>query len=181
MNYHRYTDEEKQFCIDNINTLTYKQMADEFNTRFISNVNSYAMSDLCTKQLKIKRNKNTGNFAVRKDRPAKMPVGTEIDKSGYIWTKVDSIYHEGKTLNDQYKENWIQKQRLIYEQAFGEIPKGNIVVFLNGDRANFDINNLYSINRKAHAQMCKNNWYTNDKEHTLTAIKLCELACRLSE
>ena len=56
-----------------------------------------------------------------------------------------------------------------------EIPEGYFVIFLDNNQMNFDISNLYCVNRKIHVIMSKNKWYTNNKENTLTAIKWCEL------
>ena len=50
-----------------------------------------------------------------------------------------------------------------------------MVCFLDGDNNNFDLNNLYPINRKISAIMSKNKWWTHSRNHTLAAIKWCEL------
>ena len=40
---------------------------------------------------------------------------------------------------------------------------------------NCDISNLYMVNRKIHMTMTSNNWYSENKQQTLTALKWCEL------
>lgn len=40
------------------------------------------------------------------------------------------------------------KQRYIYEKHYGKIPKGYRVLFLDQDKTNFDINNLYLVRAK---------------------------------
>lgn len=92
------------------------------------------------------------------------PDGTERTRSGkwdYQYIKVG--------------DKWIPKQKVIYEQAFGELPEGMFVIFLDGNKRNFDLDNLYPVSRAVHARMCQNNWYTESREHTLTALKYCEL------
>lgn len=42
----------------------------------------------------------------------------------------------------------IRRARYVWEQAHGEIPKGHIVLHIDGDRNNDDINNLTLISRK---------------------------------
>lgn len=74
-----------------------------------------------------------------------------------------------------FKENWVQKHRYIYEQQHGEIPNDHIIIFLDGNKTNFSINNLYCISRKIHAVMNKNRWFSENPDLTLTAIKWCEL------
>ena len=66
-------------------------------------------------------------------------------------------------------------QKKIYQDAYGEIEEGKMVCFLDGNAENFDIDNLYPIDRKISAVMSANQWWTKDREHTLTAIKWCEL------
>ena len=44
---------------------------------------------------------------------------------------------------------WIPKTRWIWEQHFGNIPKGKSVMFLDGNHNNFDINNLKLIDEFA--------------------------------
>ena len=40
-------------------------------------------------------------------------------------------------------EHWQSKHSLLWEQHHGrKVPKGHIVMFADGDRRNFDINNL---------------------------------------
>lgn len=50
-------------------------------------------------------------------------------------------------------ENWVQKHRLIYEEAHGKIPDGHYVTFLDGDRTNFDLNNLALVSKEEHATL----------------------------
>ena len=59
------------------------------------------------------------------------PIGTESepDKNGLIRVKIN-------------EKQWIYKQRYIYEQHYGAIPEGYKVVFLNGDKTDYRIENL---------------------------------------
>ena len=70
---------------------------------------------------------------------------------------------------------WIPIQKKIWQDHYGEVPEGKMVIFLDGDRENLDIENLYCIDRRISAIMAANKWYTNSRDHTLTAIKWCEL------
>lgn len=64
------------------------------------------------------------------------PVGYErIDDDGYVLIKTD----EG--------EKMVLKHRHIWRQHHGEIPRGMIVTFRDGDRTNCDIANLELISR----------------------------------
>ena len=51
------------------------------------------------------------------------PIGTESLRSdGYVWVKVS----EPRT--------WREKHRIIWEEANGQIPKGHVVLFADGNR-----------------------------------------------
>lgn len=58
-----------------------------------------------------------------------------VDIEGYTWVRVS----QGKRR---------LKHRMIYEQHHGPISKTQIVKFIDGDKTNFDINNLKLISRR---------------------------------
>ena len=109
------------------------------------------------------------------------PIGSERWTGGYLYVKVaDNPLAKNFTTAD-IRKNWVAKHRLVWESAYGKIPKGGIVVFLDGDRSNFDLNNLYCTNKKITTVMIRNNWFSGNPELTLTAIKWCELHYRMIE
>ena len=64
------------------------------------------------------------------------PVGSEvIDRDGYVRVKIAD------------PRKWTYKHRLVWSQHNGAIPKGAIVVFLDGNKLNFDIDNLMMLTR----------------------------------
>jgi hypothetical protein len=71
------------------------------------------------------------------------PIGwTRIDVEGYHWTKVE----EG--LN-----GWVLTHRLAWEMEHGPIPKGAIIRFKDGNKLNFDIENLFIIDTKQNMEL----------------------------
>lgn len=67
------------------------------------------------------------------------PVGwTRVDTDGYTYMKVK----EPKT--------WKMLHVLIWEEEHGPVPKGKIVKFKDGNKSNFDIDNLELIDRQQH-------------------------------
>ncbi|MDR2020659.1 MAG: HNH endonuclease [Treponema sp.] len=65
------------------------------------------------------------------------PVGTEVtDEDGYV--KV-------KTRNPK---TWKFKHRLIWEAAHGKIPRGHAVIFADGNKVNFALENLLLVSRQ---------------------------------
>lgn len=61
-----------------------------------------------------------------------------ISKDGYVEVRVAP----GK---------FVLKHRLIWEEHFGSIPKGKIIIFKDGDKTNLDISNLEMIDREENA------------------------------
>lgn len=69
----------------------------------------------------------------------RLPIGSERVLDGFVQVKVA----DGK-LN----HNWKQKNRWIWEQNNGPIPKGCVIEFIDGDTRNFDLSNLRMVTRK---------------------------------
>ena len=68
----------------------------------------------------------------------KAAVGTEvIDDHGYIKVKVAD------------PSTWEFKHRLIYEKAYGPIPKGMMLAFIDGDKTNISLDNMMLISNEA--------------------------------
>lgn len=70
---------------------------------------------------------------------------------------------------------WEKKHLIVWRTAYGEIPKGYKVVFLNSDTLDCRIENLYLVHDAVHMMMIKNGWYSDNAELTKTAIMCCEL------
>lgn len=67
------------------------------------------------------------------------PLGSEYKCDGYTMVKV-------KTTGTRY-ERWKLKHVLIWEKYNGPVPKDSVVTFLDGNRDNFDINNLACVRK----------------------------------
>lgn len=69
------------------------------------------------------------------------PVGYErIDKDGYVLVKVAD------------DKKMVLKHRHVWQQHYGEIPRGYNVMFRDGDRTNCDISNLELVSRQEAAR-----------------------------
>ena len=98
------------------------------------------------------------------------PVGSErITKDGYCEIKVSDT-----------GRRWKSKHVLIYEKHHGKVPKGSAVIFLDGDKRNFDIDNLYLVTRSQLAMLNKNSLIQKDAELTKTAINVVDLMKKIS-
>lgn len=86
-----------------------------------------------------------------------LPAGSEvIDSRGDVYIKLE------KPKNNTKHGMWEKKSRWVYEQHHGKIPEGYKVTFLDGDKLNFDINNLILITNQEQAIACSNKLYCKD-------------------
>lgn len=79
--------------------------------------------------------------------PNRSEIGQEKKtKDGYIKVKIRDGALNG---------NWVYKHRLVYEQHYGKIPKGYVVMFADKNKENCDIDNLILVSR--HEDLIMNN------------------------
>lgn len=98
------------------------------------------------------------------------PVGSErVDADGYTLIKVAE------------PSTWKHKHRVIYEDKHGKIPKRSAVIFLDGNRSNFDIENLALVNRKKLLVLNKEGLIKNDAELTNAGLNVAELLIKTKE
>lgn len=64
-----------------------------------------------------------------------MPIGSLVFRTGeWYYEKVA----DGPNSND----NWRSKHVMVWEQSYGPVPKGHMVIFLNGNRRDYSLENL---------------------------------------
>lgn len=183
----KYTDEMKQFILDNYKGRYNQELADLFNQKFNTNVTSRTIksykannklnSGLSGKFRKGQAPHNKGKkmpkevyekvkhtmFAKGNVPPNHRPVGSErISKDGYIEVKVAE------------PNKWRLKQRVVYEEAKGKIPEGCTIILLDGNKRNFDIDNLRCITRSELLYLNRNG-LNNSNEITETGILMARL------
>lgn len=164
---HYYTQEEDLWLAEHANTVPYSKLIDLFNTKFGITVTKHGLEQHCQAHLGIYAddpNKFNNRIAWNK-----LPIGSE---------RVDKRFD---TLLIKTEKGWINKARYIYEQTYGELPKDHQVIFLDSDRMNFDLDNLYCIPTKHMVLMNRNGWCTTNRDITLAAIIYCELYYALQE
>ena len=177
MRYQRYTKEQTDWLIANVeNSINSIELAEQFNRKFKTNRNP---SSIRTKIKHTLPNHKWGWSGGREvgfgSSVTAREIGSERTTNGYLYIKINNKPISKNFTGKEIRENWVQKHRWLWEQANGEIPEGSMIIFLDRDRSNLDIANLYCINRKIHTIMIRNGWFTKDRELTLTAIKYAEL------
>lgn len=174
-----FTPEEDAWLIENYPKYRSDVLAMMFNERFDHPSSARNLIGRCNQNLGIVSDRQ--NYK-KGETPANiLPIGTERKtQTGYIMVKIDDKKSQ-RGDSATYHENWEFKHILEWEKHHGKMPPKHMIVFLDSNKENLDIDNLYCIPQKIAAWMARNKWYTDSREHTLTAIKWCELKLALGE
>ena len=190
-----YTEEQSIFLQNNAFGLTRPELTDRFNAKFGTNKGIGAIKGWCNRrqfvsgfdgqfnesspcwQKGLKGNEFKSHYSESSFTKAisgisdrrKHKIGDEVIRSGrpYVITSVER--------NKDLDSRIVSKRRYVYEKLFGKIPKGHRIINLDGDAFNCEPSNLYCVPIKFIPVLNKNGWLTHSREHTLTAIKWCEL------
>ena len=92
-----------------------------------------------------------------------------LDKEGYILIKIAK------------PNKWMRKHRWIYEQEYGAIPENSVIIFADGDKTNFSIENLICVSRKELRVLNKFGLIKNDAELTKTGLNVAKIRIKLAE
>lgn len=162
------SDEELEFIKENVKGKTSQELMEIFNKKFNRNLTRKQIA-----QIK-KYNGFTSGVNTKFSKGSKphnyKPIGSEfVDSQGYIWIKIAD------------PNKWIHKSLFIYEQTYGNIPKGYSVIFLNGNKSDHSINNLQLIRNKEKLVMKNKHLFYENKELTKTGILIAEIINKSSE
>lgn len=196
----KYTTEQREFFAEFVPGHSHKEIAAEFNRRFDSDITHLQVkSYIGNNKLNTGR---TGRFEkghVPASKGKKMspeqyekckatmfksgskpantdPIGTEkLLADGYIWVKIDDKPRVKKG------ENWIQKHRLIWEEAHGPIPDGHVILFLDGDRTNTVLENLAMVSQSVLSRLNQSHLIYDDPEATKAGIAIAEVLSKIGD
>ena len=99
-----------------------------------------------------------------------LPIGTErVKDRDRIYVKVA-------------KNKWIYKQRYIYEQYHKvKLTSNDFIVFLDGDKTNFNIDNLYKITRYEAAHLGNICAHSKSKDVRRVSIDVAKLMVKIKD
>lgn len=151
-----------------------EMMSEEFNYKFTSSMIEHKANRLGVR----KPNNGANNLDPRspsinwfmKGRPSlnTKPVGTETVmryKDGRIFV----------TVKIGMPNKWEFKHRLVYKEHYGEIPDGYMINFADGNRLNFEPDNLILVSKGENIMLNKYKLRFNDKDLTKTGLTLSKL------
>lgn len=75
-------------------------------------------------------------------------------------------------------KKWVRYKNYLYKKYKGDIPNGYVVIFLDGNRENFDLDNLQLISRRIDMLLNYSRCKFSDKEMTKTSILAFELGLK---
>lgn len=190
--FHKWTNEEKEYLIEITPGNRYieiqKIMSEKFNYDFTLKqiegaIKRYKLSTGLTGQFQkghIPVNKGVKGVIYEGTKKTWFqkgqapinyrPVGSErLNVDGYIEIKVAD------------PKKWRLKHNVIWEEHNRPIPEGYAVLFGDGDKSNFDINNLILVSRQQLLMLNRHNLIQNDADLTRTGIVIADLYQKMSE
>lgn len=172
MNY-AYTKEQDDWLREN--WVRYGgQSVQMFNERFGQNRTYQMIRSHCQNVLKVRVSKEVMSRRGRNNAGRYAPIGTITKAKGYWQIKVADEY--GKR-----SSNWMLLHRYNYIKAYGEIPDGMVVIFLDGDKDHCDASNLKAIPQSINALLMTKDLRSIHKTLTEAGIEWCELYQLLQE
>lgn len=189
-----FTQEQKDFIKNNYIGIGNKELTELFNKTFGTNFTSGQI-----KRYKHSKHYNsgiTGHFEkghVSANKGQKM-TAEQYEKCKATMFKKGDIPHNHKSVGserinkDGYllikiaePNKYVLKHRYIWEQANGPIPKGHVLIFLDGNKQNFDLNNLACITLAENAVLNHLKLRSTDKDITQAAINVAKIKHKISK
>lgn len=187
----RYIEEERQFFINFVPGHSHKEITEEFNRRFdehisVNQVKAYIHNHNlntgrtgCYEKGNIPFNKgkhfNAGGRSVetrfkKGNIPHNhRPVGSErFTRDGYIEIKVAE------------PNKWKLKHRVVYENAYGPLNKGEVIIFKDQNKLNVNLENLMVVSRNILARMNQNNLFGESSELTEAGVEVAKLIVEIN-
>jgi len=139
-----FTPKMTAWLIKNRPNKTIKEIVPVFNKRFKTNFTYIQIRNHCVyKGIKSGIAKGgVGNV---------LNVGTEkvFDKSfGTVYVKISNKPRRNIHEFRGHTGMWRQKHFVVWEAVNGPIPRNHLVIFANGNKNDFDINNLLLVHKK---------------------------------
>ncbi len=174
-----YKPEHDRWLVEHLEDGTYKELAAHFNATFGMNVSGEALrhrADRIGLNKKLNRGRVKTGELMRNHRV--FPVGTETIFGGIVLVKVSDVrgsYHNPSPHGHKDGGNWRKKAYINWENAYGSIPEGKRLVYLDGNSLNCDVNNLYFTDVGIQMHVARHGYLSENRDLTLAAIKWYEL------
>lgn len=196
---HNWTDEEKEFIRRYVRDHTWTETAEEFNRKFNCSLSRGAVKAAGVRYgIKTGRNgrfekgsipsnkgKKMSDDAYKKCAPTmfykgQMPANHK--PVGSVTLRKNKKRGQ-KTLYEKIAEPniWKEKHLLVWEQHYGSVPKGKMIIFADGNSMNVSIDNLMMIDRAQNAVMNKQKIRGSSKETMEVAVNIATLKIKIGD
>lgn len=173
-NQHHYTEEEELFLKENASRMTRRELQQAFNEKFGTSIKEDAIVMRCWQ--KGYKPMNDGKF-----KAGSVPwEKTEGGKEAYLKTLPRAELGKEYTMTGKpytyvrTERGREPKHRVIYREHFGELSRGEAVIFADGNKDNFSPDNLLKVSNSVMATLHGNHW-VGCKAIVEAGILWCEL------
>lgn len=102
------------------------------------------------------------------------PIGTMVrGKNGYLNIKISNT--------GPRKKRWISLQKYVWEKEHGKLPKGKIVIFLDGNHDNYSIDNLVAVSRAELMYINNHKLLSKNIEVARNGVLISRIAMKIKE
>ncbi len=163
-----YSKEQIEFIKNNINGKTSYEIIEMFNNEF-NILLTYQQLKHIKRKYNLKSNVNS-RFKKNDIPHNKRQLYDEfVSTDGYTYVKIKE------------PNTWVLKQKYIYEKYIGKIPKNKSVIFLNGNKEDFELSNLLLVD-DCDKLVAKNlHLFSSESEITKTGLTLAKLINKTSK
>ncbi|MDF2608895.1 MAG: phage protein [Lachnospiraceae bacterium] len=199
-----YTEEHKQFIRDHVANRQFPELTEMLNIHFGTNFEESAIKSLVYRlglsnglsgvnlsKAGIEHRFQKGHIPANKGKkgtggweptqfkkgsipPNRRPIGSErIDsKDGYTYVKIQ---------DGHLNKNWKQKHVLLWEEQNGPVPKGSVIIFGDGNKLNFNPDNLILVTRAQLARLNQLKLIQDSTELTRTGLVIADIANKIGQ
>lgn len=155
-----FSDEMFHFLKNIVENRTWEEITSMFNSRFGVNKSTQRIMNFCSSR--GLRNGLKGGHTGH-------PIGTEQMHDGYTFIKTAQ------------PNKWTPKHKFIWEEKNGPIPTGDIILFADGNKSNFNLDNLIKVNKKEFLHLNYFRLRFNDPEYTKVGIAIAKVIIKTKE
>jgi len=168
-----YTDEEIEFLRKNALGVNYATLAEMFTEHFGIYTNTKRISDICCQKgfsngIDSRFQQGHSVNEGRKQVGSASDGSETVDARGYVLLK-----HNGK---------WYYKHVVLWEQAHEQsVPEGHCITFGDGNKQNFNIDNLFCVTTVQNAKRTRNGLQGATTELAAAEVALAKIYSQIGE
>lgn len=199
---HKWSEKEDRWLTKNVKGITLKELTKRYNKKFNMKLSESAIANRKNKlnlhsgitggqfqkgQISWNKGKTWDEYMPKESQersrkttfkkgnipPNHREIGSErLDSDGYILVKIQ----DGKG-----HKNWTLKHRLIWKSMYGNIPTGYKIMFADGNKRNFDINNLILVSDAEELIMNQNKFVKDNSDLTKVGLNIARIINKVNK